>query len=189
MILDPTSRSYRSTNSTGPTQAFHMPLLRPLHFVRFSRFHRHCRHFSTPSSATQAHPRLEKLNARLPRFLHRYTTPLLTAPITHISSFLLLHEITAVVPLFALAGFFHYSQWMPPFISEGKYVADGVQMFGNWFRRRGWLGEVPAVGEDGKEGKAGRRGVWWNRGEGSVRIVVEYAQLSNNLRSLRDVNG
>ena len=61
---------------------------------------------------------------------------------------------------------------MPPFISEGKWVADGIQKFGNWFRRRGWLGEV---GEDGKN--MGRRGVWWGRSEGGVRIVVESVTL------------
>lgn len=143
-----------------------------------TRSHRQCayslqRQFSKQASSSQIHSRFEKLNARLPRLLHRYTTPLLTTPVTHISSFLLLHEITAVVPLFGLAGFFHYTQWMPPFISEGKWVADGVEIFGRWFRRRGWLGQVPAVGEDGKEGKRGRKGTWWSRGEGSVRVVVE----------------
>ena len=143
---------------------------------------RHCRHsfnrlerrrLSSQASAPEVQPRLKRLNARLPRFLHRYTTPLLTAPVTHITSFLLLHEVTAVIPLFALAGLFHYSQWMPPFISEGKWVADGVRKFGDWFRKKGWLGEVPTVGQDGQEGKIGRRGKWWDRGEGSVRVVVE----------------
>ena len=62
---------------------------------------------------------------------------------------------------------------MPPFISEGKWVADGVEKFGNWFRKKGWIGDVPAVSEDGEEGKRGRTGVWWSRGEGSVRVVVE----------------
>lgn len=57
---------------------------------------------------------------------------------------------------------------MPPFISEGKWVADGMEKFGNWFRRRGWLGEV---GEDGKN--LGKRGLWWGRSEDGVRIVVE----------------
>lgn len=25
-------------------------------------------------------------------------------------------------------------------MSEGKWVADGMEMFGRWFRRRGWFG-------------------------------------------------
>lgn len=69
-----------------------------------------------------------------------------------------------MVPLFGLAATFHYTQWMPPFISEGKWVSDGVEKFGNYFRKKGWLGE---------EGKA-KRFKWWGRGEGGTRIVVEY---------------
>ena len=126
---------------------------------------------STPPVSVP-NPRIARIHSRLPRFLQSYTSALANAPVSHITSFLLLHELTAVVPLFTLAGFFHYSQWMPPFISEGKWVADGIQKFGNWFRRRGWLGEV---GEDGKN--MGRRGVWWGRSEGGVRIVVESVTL------------
>jgi len=96
--------------------------------------------------------------------LQRYTTPLLNAPLTHITAFLLLHELTAVVPIFGLAGLFHYTRWMPPFVGEGKWVADGVEKFGNWFRRKGWFG---------KEEEKGWRARWWGRGEGGTRVVVE----------------
>ena len=115
-----------------------------------------------------ASPRIARLQARLPKFLQRYTTSLINAPVSHVTSFLVLHELTAIIPLFTLAGFFHYSRWMPPFISEGKWVADGVEKFGKWFRKRGWLG---TVGEDGKHLK--KRGIWWGRGEGGIRVVVE----------------
>ena len=59
---------------------------------------------------------------------------------------------------------FHYSHWMPPFISEGKWVSDGVEKFGRWFKKRGWLGE---------DGNA--RAKWWGRGEGGIRLVTELA--------------
>lgn len=52
---------------------------------------------------------------------------------------------------------------MPPLVSEGKLVSAGVEKFGNYFRRKGWLGQ---------EGK--RRYKWWGRGEGATRLVVEY---------------
>lgn len=117
-----------------------------------------------PEASQKTRSRVVRITSRLPRFLQRYTTPLVTAPLTHISAFLLLHELTAVVPLFGLAATFHYTQWMPPFISEGKWVSDGVEKFGNYFRKKGWLGE---------EGKA-KRFKWWGRGEGGTRIVVEY---------------
>lgn len=133
-----------------------------------------CRRFSSnrpdhvnPEVAGKIRSRLTRLTSRLPRFLQRYTTPLISAPLTHISAFLLLHELTAVVPLFALAGIFHYTQWLPPYISEGKWISNGVEMFGSYFRRKGWLGDEEYA----------RRHKWWGRGEGGVRVVIEYVPL------------
>lgn len=117
-----------------------------------------------PQASQKTRSRVERITSRLPKFLQGYTTPLINAPLTHISAFLLLHELTAVVPLFGLAATFHYTKWIPPFISEGKWVSDGVEKFGNYFRKKGWLGQ---------EGKA-RRHKWWGKGEGGTRIVVEY---------------
>ena len=109
-----------------------------------------------------ARSRTEKLISRLPKFLQRHTRPLVNAPMTHISAFLLLHELTAVVPLFGLAAVFHYTQWMPPYVSESKWVSDGVERFGNYFRKKGWLGQDEAA-----------RYRWWGRGERGARVVVE----------------
>lgn len=116
-----------------------------------------------PEAIQKPRARLIRLTSRLPRFLQRYTTPLINAPLTHISAFLLLHELTAIVPLFTLTGIFHYTQWLPPYISEGKWVSNGVEMFGSYFRRKGWLGDEDEA----------RRYRWWGRGEGGVRVVVE----------------
>lgn len=118
-----------------------------------------------PQASERTRSRIIRLTSRLPKFLQGYTTPLIHAPLTHISAFLLLHELTAVIPLFGLAGVFHYLKWMPPFISEGKWISDGVEKFGKYFRKKGWLGE---------EGKANRY-KWWGRSEGGTRIVVECA--------------
>lgn len=106
---------------------------------------------------------IARLESRLPRFLHRFTTPLRNAPVSHITAFVVLHEITAIVPLFGLAGAFHYANWLPPYISEGKWVQEGTQMFGRWLRRRGWITDDEGSGK------------WYGRGEGGVRIVVELA--------------
>ena len=116
-----------------------------------------------PEISEKARSRVVRITSRLPKSLQRYATPLINAPLTHISAFLLLHELTAVVPLFGLAATFHYTRWMPPFISEGKWVSDGVEKFGSYFRKKGWLGE---------EGKA-KRYKWWGRGEGGTRLVIE----------------
>lgn len=116
-----------------------------------------------PDASQKTRSRIARVNARLPRFLQGYTKSVVNAPITHISAFLLLHELTAVVPLLGLAGIFHYTQWLPPYISEGQWVSAGVEKFGRYFKRKGWLGE---------EGVA-RRDRYWGFSEKGVRIIVE----------------
>ncbi|OQO14132.1 hypothetical protein B0A48_01008 [Cryoendolithus antarcticus] len=104
--------------------------------------------------------RLSRLESRLPRFLRHITTPLRTAPLSHITAFLLLHELTAILPLLALATAFHQYDYLPPYISEGKWVKEGTVKFGGYMKRKGWIGE---------------EGSWWGTGEGAVRVVVEIA--------------
>ncbi|CRG87401.1 hypothetical protein PISL3812_04418 [Talaromyces islandicus] len=118
-------------------------LLSRSHFFTPTRFSTHRFFSSTPPSAgadTSASSRLQKFNDRLPRFLRRYTTPLLGAPTTHITSFLVLHEFTAVAPLFGLVAVFHYSGWMPTLTSgEGGAFNEAVQRFGKWMSKKGWV--------------------------------------------------
>lgn len=66
------------------------------------------------SSDTKTQARAAKVLDRVPRFLRRYTDGLRTAPVTHVVSFLILHELTAVIPLVGLASYFHYANWLPP---------------------------------------------------------------------------
>src|SRR5947207_10518481 len=75
----------------------------------------------------------------VPNFLQKYTAALRNAPVSHITSFLLLHEITAVTPLLAFVAYFHYTNWLPPYIADWKWVSDGVEKFGRYFRKKGWL--------------------------------------------------
>lgn len=97
-----------------------------------------------PPSSTEAsaglRARLQKFNDRLPSFLRGYTTPLIGAPTTHITSFLILHEITAVLPLFGLFAFFHYSGWTP-LLSAGdtSSLDEAIQRFGKWMTKKGWV--------------------------------------------------
>ncbi|KAH7071170.1 hypothetical protein BKA63DRAFT_474690 [Paraphoma chrysanthemicola] len=158
----------------------------------------HARRYGTePPSSTS---RVDRINRRLPRFLHRYTSALANAPLSHITSFLILHELTAIIPLFGLAGYFHYTHWLPPWFAEGAWVLNGVERFGRYFRRKGWIRsgeaeeaerEVMEIQE--QEGKwkqqdtTGEEGLekekkWkakidkaWKINEGGVRLVVEFA--------------
>ncbi|RMY94387.1 hypothetical protein D0861_01376 [Hortaea werneckii] len=137
------------------------------------------------SSSREPVSRVARVESKLPRFLQRFVTPLRHAPVSHVVAFLILHEITAIVPLIALAGTFHYTHWLPPFISEGKWISDGVEKFGRYFRRKGWItdaqeAEAEAEVEGDKKGKLRKAvssvgGKWWGRGEGGVRLLVEVA--------------
>ncbi|KAH7348993.1 hypothetical protein BKA66DRAFT_516631 [Pyrenochaeta sp. MPI-SDFR-AT-0127] len=146
--------------------------------------------------------RIERFNSRLPKFLHKYTNALANAPLSHITSFLLLHEITAVIPLFGLAGYFHYTHWLPSWFAEGAWIASGVERFGRYFKRKGWIRSEEAA-EATREVQEFQKDVawkdwmrqkgWmrsndvteenglrkvdyaWNISEGGVRLVVEFA--------------
>ncbi|KAH7067940.1 hypothetical protein FB567DRAFT_457636 [Paraphoma chrysanthemicola] len=156
----------------------------------------HARRYGTePTSSTS---RVHRINRRLPRFLHRYTSALANAPLSHITSFLILHELTAIIPLFGLAGYFHYTHWLPPWFAEGAWVLNGVERFGRYFRRKGWIrsGEAEeaerevmeiqeqegkwkqqdTTGEEDDDGKKLRKiDKAWKINEGGVRLVVEFA--------------
>ncbi|KAG9628706.1 hypothetical protein KCV04_g10960, partial [Aureobasidium melanogenum] len=127
-----------------------------------------------PTAEATKHSRISRLEARLPRFLARYITPLRNAPISHITAFLVLHELTAIVPLFGLTFAFHKFDWLPPVFSEGYWVKEGVEKFGRYFRRKGWIRDADGEGfEDEKNRKGFAK--WWPRGEDGVRLLVEVA--------------
>ncbi|KAI9682467.1 MAG: hypothetical protein M1829_000259 [Trizodia sp. TS-e1964] len=125
-------------------------------------------HEPTQSRVDRIFSRRKSIRFLIPKVLQRYGAPLRAAPISHLTSFLVLHELTAIVPLFGLAACFHYTNWLPPYISEGQLVSKGVERFGKWFRKRGWLGPE-AEGE-----LLSRRGRWWGKGESGLRLVVEF---------------
>lgn len=155
MMLRYSLRKYTQCNAALPAGRFRSSGRRPRLYSTFPDK-------PSPDPSQKSRSRVERIMSRLPKSFQRHTMPLVNAPLTHISAFLLLHELTAVIPLLGLAAAFHYTQWMPPYISEGKWVSDGVEKFGNYFRRKGWLGHDQAS-----------RYKWWGRSEGGVRIVVE----------------
>ncbi|KAH6611378.1 hypothetical protein Trco_001398 [Trichoderma cornu-damae] len=87
--------------------------------------------------------RLDRLTSKLPKRLQKYTNGLRNAPVSHVVSFMILHEITAIVPLFGLFALFHYTNYVPIFyVTEhfGDYVRGGVRKFEKYFKRKGWFG-------------------------------------------------
>ena len=133
------------------------------------------RRFATqPTPPPTSASRIDRFNRRLPRFLHKYTSALANAPLSHITSFLILHELTAIIPLFGLAATFHYTQWLPSWFAEGAWMLAAVEKFGKYFKRKGWI-----RGEDVIEAEAEvelrRRDRVWHLGEGGARLLVEFA--------------
>ena len=63
----------------------------------------------------------------------------------------------------------------------------GVTLFGNYFRRKGWItssdaASAKSAAEEGKTEEVEKRGTkkdavgrWWDRGEGGTRVVIEFA--------------
>ncbi|EER41161.1 conserved hypothetical protein [Histoplasma capsulatum var. duboisii H88] len=142
--------------------------------------------FSTPPvsppppnpNSSRLRTRLHNFNNRLPRFLRSYTTPLLSAPVTHITSFLILHEITAVVPLIGLTGAFHYCGWIPA-LRNGA-VDEGVKRFGRWLRTKGWVaGEAEVRAEamvEEEMGMGAKSSLAGNiDADKGVRLILEFA--------------
>lgn len=91
---------------------------------------------------------------------------------THVTSFLILHEMTAVLPLFGLVGAFHYGNWMPDLSSssttgEGNAFDEGAARFGRWLKKKGWVEESDVSAVKEHETTTGE--------QAGVRLVLEFA--------------
>lgn len=121
--------------------------------------------------------RIDRITARLPRRLQKYTNRLRNAPISHLVSFLILHELTAIVPLSLLFALFHYTTFVPvAYMSShfGNYVQSGISRFERYFSRKGWFGFRPEdVERDGSDGLSALGK--WDSGERKYKILVEVA--------------
>lgn len=128
-------------------------------------------------ASTSASSRIERLEGRLPPFLRGYLGPLRNAPISHITAFAVLHEITAVVPLVGLAATFHYTNWLPPYVSEWAWVQQGIERFGRYLRKKGWIssGSAELAAEGGGLGAEEAREGGDKTVEGGARLVLEVA--------------
>src|ERR1700744_1595431 len=111
-----------------------------------------------PDQQAAVRSRFDRFVERTPRFLRPTLTGLRQAPFSHVAAFFILHELTAIVPLFGLAGAFHYWRWLPPYFADGAWISDGVERFGRYFRKKGWITEKEEiqVEQETKEGKAGQ---------------------------------
>ncbi|KAH6987845.1 hypothetical protein BKA56DRAFT_577785 [Ilyonectria sp. MPI-CAGE-AT-0026] len=145
--------------------------LRPRTAPRMSRPH-------IRAESSQA-SRVDRITAKLPRRLQKYTNGLRNAPVSHIVSFLILHELTAIVPILGLFGLFHYTNYIPlTYMTEyfGSYVQDGVSRFERYFKRKGWFGFGQEDNETTNNRSTSEEAMErWHSGDGRYKVVVEVA--------------
>ncbi|RKF71776.1 hypothetical protein GcM1_250195 [Golovinomyces cichoracearum] len=109
-------------------------------------------HRKNASLSPKTHARMERIIQRLPKFLRQHVSGLRAAPVTHIVSFMLLHELTALIPLLGLSLSFHYSGWSPQIWDEGKCINEGLKKFERYFTRKRLFGFHPS--EEHSDGNA-----------------------------------
>ncbi|KAK3359353.1 hypothetical protein B0T25DRAFT_95629 [Lasiosphaeria hispida] len=125
--------------------------------------------------------RAQRILSRLPPSLRKYTDRLRDAPLHHVVAFLILHEITAVLPLFGLFGVFHYTNLLPiSYMMEhyGGYVDEGIGRFERYFKKKGWIGadeEREALAESSNEARQDEVLQLWESSNARYKIVVEVA--------------
>lgn len=96
----------------------------------------------TRTSVSRAAKRLnkqggEKAASRFPKFMRAYAERINQAPVSHITSFLLLHELSAIVPLFGFWGGFYYFDYVPGGIPD--WVIDhGTNFIKRMAERNDW---------------------------------------------------
>ncbi|CAM1508056.1 Fc.00g049040.m01.CDS01 [Cosmosporella sp. VM-42] len=147
------------------------PRLRPGSFPRVNR--------SSARAVSSQASRIDRITSKLPRRLQKYTNGLRNAPVSHVVSFFILHEITAIVPVLGLFGLFHYTDHVPvSYMSDhfGGYVQEGLGRFERYFKRKGWFGfgkdEVARTDPEQESQDVMER---WQSGDGRYKVVVEVA--------------
>ncbi|KAH7033490.1 uncharacterized protein B0I36DRAFT_109722 [Microdochium trichocladiopsis] len=77
---------------------------------------------------------------------------MIKSPGSHVVSFLIIHEITAILPLFGFMSLFVYMDWVPTAWVAGPWAAwalEGVRKYAGYFRKKGWFGMGGAEGVEG----------------------------------------
>jgi hypothetical protein len=62
-----------------------------------------------------------------PRFMTKYAQRVAGAPVSHVTAFLIVHEITAVAPLFGFWYLFHKYHWLIPTGIPDWLIANGTK--------------------------------------------------------------
>ncbi|KAI1415363.1 hypothetical protein F5Y13DRAFT_187466 [Hypoxylon sp. FL1857] len=99
---------------------------------------------------------LTRASRWVPNRLQPYLSRLRSAPFSHVAAFLVLHELTAIVPLFGLAYLFYTMDWVPTSWVLGPWAAwaeEGLKRYIGYFKKKRWFGLGGADGDRVKEGE------------------------------------
>ncbi|KXJ93351.1 hypothetical protein Micbo1qcDRAFT_232905 [Microdochium bolleyi] len=97
------------------------------------------------------------------------------SPGSHIVSFLIIHEITAILPLLGFMSLFVYMDWVPTAWVAGPWAGwalEGVRKYAGYFRKKGWFG---MGGADTAEGE--------RKLEGELEEEVQYQKRGQDTTS------
>ncbi|RMD43248.1 hypothetical protein DV735_g1848, partial [Chaetothyriales sp. CBS 134920] len=107
------------------------------------------------------------------------------APVSYIVSFIVLHELTAIVPLAGLTLGFHYFRWLPSYFAEGEWAVKSIEKLGRYARRKGWIQESLEQ-EPGKASLVDRAKDFTSsdKGQEAVRWLIEVATAYTVVKAL-----
>ncbi|KAI0531551.1 hypothetical protein GGR58DRAFT_230242 [Xylaria digitata] len=118
------NRRFQSTDSKPPAPSTSNPSSTAPHTHRISRI-------------------LTSASRFLPKQLQSSLQNLRSAPFSHVGAFLVLHEITAILPIFGLTYAFYVLDWVPTSWVLGPFAAwaeDGLKKYAPYFRRKHLFG-------------------------------------------------
>ncbi|TGZ84243.1 hypothetical protein EX30DRAFT_338786 [Ascodesmis nigricans] len=81
---------------------------------------------SAPPTPTQS--RISRLPARLQPYAQRFKDQ----PASHITAFLVLHEVTAIVPLLGLVGLFRVTDYSPTKLVKNEWLEGSLGFWERW---------------------------------------------------------
>lgn len=104
------------------------------------------RRFSSASPAPPPPPA-----HKLPPSLRRYAKLFANKPVSYLTSFLILHELTAIIPVGGLFWYMHATSWTPPGIPQ-DLIEEKMASLRRWSERKGY---------------------GWFNGESGARVLLE----------------
>lgn len=74
---------------------------------------------------------------KLPPTLHRYAALFANKPVSYLTGFLILHELTAIIPVGGLFWYMHATSWAPPGIPQ-DLIDEKMASLRRWSERKGY---------------------------------------------------